>query len=180
VHETAFHLADRRVVAPVGETILRWDLAAAAAEAEGDNLERVRAALDEALDLRGNVYSQGVTACCIGCATWQKCFNLAPRLSLSFALAALSYAYIPWAFASFLELIGTAGAVVKGVTGCMAVALACAALLVQVRALGRANAFMAWHKGEVPALRPLVGVAQRGAGAALARAAFSTKWDPLT
>ena len=108
VHETALHKADRFISLPIGETVLRWDLASAIVEREGD-ADKDRVALDEALDFRGNAYSQAVSTCCIGCATWQKCFNLAPRLSLSVALTALVFAFIPWAFTSFLELMGKGG-----------------------------------------------------------------------
>lgn len=161
----------------MGETILRWDLAKQATEM--DDVDKGRAALDEAMDFRGNLFTESVGGCCIGCATWQKCFNLAARLSLSLALSALFFAYIPWAFTSFLVLIDRAGAIVKMVTGSVAVGFAIAALLVQTRALGRANAFLSKHQESVPALRPLKKVSETGWGAAVGRALFSTRWDPL-
>lgn len=42
-------------------------------------------------------------ACCVGCATWQRCFNLLPRMSLSLAMTSLFFVFVPWAFASFLS-----------------------------------------------------------------------------
>lgn len=92
-----------------GETVLRWDKAKAALAGD-EGPAKGRTALDEALDLRGSVYTGAVSACCVGCATWQKCFNLAQRLALALALTALFFAFVPWAFASFLELIDHAGA----------------------------------------------------------------------
>lgn len=35
--------------------------------------------LDRALDFSGNLYTNGVTGCCIGCAAWQKWLNLGSR-----------------------------------------------------------------------------------------------------
>ena len=177
MHEQAFHSADRFIALPVGENILRWDLAKAATEME--DVDKGRPALDEALDFRGNIFTESVGGCCIGCATWQKCFNLAARLSLSLALTAMFFAFIPWAFTSFLVLIGRAGAIAKMVTGSVAVGFALAALLVQIRALGRANVFLSKHQENVPALRPLREVSQTGFGGAFGRLFFSTRWDPL-
>jgi hypothetical protein len=165
---------------PVGETILRWDLASPIAESDDiTNLDAARSTLDEAMDYRGNMYTQSVSHCCIGCATWQKCFNLAPRLSLSLALSALFFAYVPWAFTSFLELISGAGSIVKMITGSASVGFAAAALLVQVRALGRATAFLAKHSEAVPALRPLKLMRRRKGTDTLWGILFSTHWDPL-
>ena len=162
-----------------GETVLRWDLAGNAAENEDPDSAQVRAALDEALDLRGNIYTQCVSDCCIGCATWQKCFNLAPRLALSLALSAMFFAYVPWAFTSFLQLIGSGGGIVKMITGSLSVGLAVTALLVQVRALGRANAFLSRHTAQVHEMHPLKAIPETGIGAVLSKILFSTKWDPL-
>ncbi len=180
INEKAFHESDKFIVLPVGETILRWDLASAAAESDDTtNLERIRATLDEAMDYRGNMYTQSVSYCCIGCATWQKCFNLAPRLSLSLALTALFFAYVPWAFTSFLELIKGAGSIVKMITGSTSVGFAVAALLVQVRALGRASFFLSKHSEKVPALRPLKMMRTNRVTDALWKMLFATTWDPL-
>ncbi|KAG7669875.1 hypothetical protein Ndes2526B_g06242 [Nannochloris sp. 'desiccata'] len=165
---------------PAGETVLRWDRASAVAESDDTtNVEKIRSALDEAIDFRGNVYSQSVSHCCIGCATWQKCFNLAPRLSLSLVLTALFFAYVPWAFPSFLELIKGGGSIVKMITGSASVGFAAAALLVQVRALGRATAFLSKYSEKVPALKPLEAMRRRKDTDALWKLLFSTAWDPL-
>ena len=131
------------------------------------------------MDYRGNMYTQSVSHCCIGCATWQKCFNLAPRLSLSLALTALFFAYVPWAFTSFLELIKGAGPIVKMITGSASVGFALAALLVQIRALGRTAAFLSNHSEAVPGLRPVKMMRKRKVTDALWKVLFSTTWDPL-
>ena len=54
-----------------------------------------------------------------------------------------------------------------------------AALLVQARALVRANAFMCKYGEKVPALRPLVAVPPSSWRAAAVRALCATPWDPL-
>ena len=38
-----------------------------------------RVMMDEALDFRGNLYFGAVAACCVGCACWQRNFNLLQR-----------------------------------------------------------------------------------------------------
>lgn len=40
---------------------------------------RLALQLDEALDLNGNIFWGAMGSCCIGCATWHRCFNLMPR-----------------------------------------------------------------------------------------------------
>jgi hypothetical protein len=91
--------------------------------------------LDEALDFRGNFLFGAVSACCAGCAAWQRCFILLPRwaltmacaslvsataLSTSLSLTALSSShdaclvmqvstYCPWAFRQNLTDLGSAG-----------------------------------------------------------------------
>jgi hypothetical protein len=187
VAEGGWHGGDR-LVGGLGATVLRWDSAkAAVAAGEGGaggadapaRLGAARAALDEALDLRGNFLSCAVGPCCVGCATWFKAFSLAPRLSMSLALAALFLAFLPWAFLAFLDLIGGLGAALKVVTGSAAAGFAGAALLVQARALGRAAAFMARHSARLPTLRPRRPLPLAGAKGALVRVLCATPWDPL-
>jgi len=125
------------------------------------------------------MYFQSVSQSCIGCATWQKCFNLAPRLSLSLALTALFFAYVPWAFPSFLELLKDGGAIIKMITGSTSVGFAFAALLVQVRALGRAAVFLSKYSENIPALRPPKVMRMSKAADTLWKFLFSTPWDPL-
>jgi hypothetical protein len=131
------------------------------------------------MDFQGNMYSQSVSHSCIGCATWQKCFNLAPRLSLSLALTALFFAYVPWAFPSFLELINGGGSIVKMITGSASVGFAAAALLIQIRALGRAAAFLSKYSEIIPALRPPRVMRWRKDTDTWWKFFFSTAWDPL-
>lgn len=181
VHKTAFRNSER-FSQQAHEVILRWDSAKAAIErATPQTLKESRAELDEALDFRGNVYFQTVTGCCIGCATWQKCFNLAPRLSLSLATASIFYAFVPWAFPEFLNIIGTWGSILKILSGSISVTLATTALLVQLRAFGRALIFLADHCNKIPALQgPIKSPPPRqGMIAYIIRHSFATPWDPL-
>lgn len=58
--------------------------------------------LDEALDFRGNFYFGAVSGCCVGCAAWQRVFNLLPRWALTTACLSLVGTYTPWAFGQSL------------------------------------------------------------------------------
>lgn len=40
--------------------------------------------VDEALDFNGNIFFGAMGNCCIGCAAWQRCFNLMPRCVAAF------------------------------------------------------------------------------------------------
>lgn len=177
VHERAFHTKDRFIELPAGETVLRWDTAKLATQNADTTKGRID--LDEAVDFRGNIFSQAVSGCCIGCATWQKCFNMAPRLSLSLTLASMFFAYVPWAFSSFLLLIKEGGVVLKISSGALSVGLAAAGLTVQMKALGRANYFLVKHAATIPGLQPLCQVAQEGLRGRIQRALFATPWDPM-
>jgi hypothetical protein len=95
------------------------------------------------------------------------------------ALTALFFAYVPWAFSSFLELIKGAGTIFKMITGSASVGFAAAALLVQVRALGRATAFLSKYSEQVPALRPLKTMRMTTVTDTLWKLLFATHWDPL-
>ncbi|KAL4422168.1 hypothetical protein ABPG77_006857 [Micractinium sp. CCAP 211/92] len=166
VHDDAYHKPDRLVSIAMGETVLRWDAAKLATEQDGD-LGKARRTLDAILDFRGNMLFGTVTGCCTGCAHWQRCFNLLPRLSLSMAFAGMFFAFIPWAFASFLSgnstgssigrsAIGGGGAkAVHTICNVLAVAYAQAGLMVQLHALLRANDFLAKHRAAIPSLKPL-------------------------
>jgi len=72
---------------------------------EGDTAA-ARAALDAALDLRGNFVWAALSACCAGCAAWQRCCALLPRLALALACGGALAACAPWAFARSLVLLG--------------------------------------------------------------------------
>ncbi|EFN54368.1 hypothetical protein CHLNCDRAFT_135651 [Chlorella variabilis] len=164
VHDSAFHKSDRLVAWFVGETVLRWDAAKLCTDAGEGNVKRARQRLDQCLDFRGNTLFASVSACCVGCATWQRCFNLLPRMSLSLAMTSLFFVFVPWAFASFLsggsstsgQSIGGGGAKAIHVTcDVLGVLFAQAALVVQVHAVLRANEFLAKYRPMVPSLKPL-------------------------
>ncbi|PSC71337.1 1,4-dihydroxy-2-naphthoate octaprenyltransferase [Micractinium conductrix] len=171
VHETAFHKRDRLVVWAFGETVLRWDIARDATELAGDKasslpacLAKLRRRMDAALEYRGNTVFGTLTACCSGCATWQRCFNLLPRMSLGLALSGMFFAFVPWAFASFLSgdtdgghsPIGGGGAkTIHTISNILAVSNAVGAVLVQTFALLRANDFLDTYRPMMPALQPL-------------------------
>jgi hypothetical protein len=72
-----------------------------------------------------------------------------------------------------------AGVVVKIIGGSLAVGCAAGALIVQARALGRANAFMSKYGEAVPALRPLVRVQLSGGEGFMQRVLCATPMDPL-
>lgn len=179
MHEDAFHEEDRLIEGLPGETLLRWDLAKYVTEMSGD-IRQARRRMDEVLDFKGNVFSQGVASCCIGCATWQKSFNLAPRLSLSLVLGSMFFAYVPWGFPSFLALLGRGGVALKIASGSAAIAFATSGLLIQLRALGRANAFMSKYQANIPAFQPLVQFSKSSPKTTTyENILFSTVWDPL-
>lgn len=103
--------------------------------------------LDSILDFTGNVCTLSLSSCCIGCHTWQLCFNIGRRLTLIYALSSLFFAYFPSAFSSFLETIGTIGIVIKISSGVLAHVLAASALVIELQSLSRAVAFLMQHPG---------------------------------
>lgn len=62
-----------------------------------------RRQLDQALDLRGNYLFGCIGSCCIGCATWKRCFLMLPQWSMVLAAMGLTGALVPWAFAGSLQ-----------------------------------------------------------------------------
>ena len=70
--------------------------------------------LDEGLDLRGNFYFGAVGACCVGCAAWQRNFNLLPRWALTAACLSLVGTYTPWAFGQSLANLKSWGGACAG------------------------------------------------------------------
>jgi len=50
---------------------------------QGRDAAAARRELDAALDLRGNFVWNALSACCAGCAAWQRCCALLPRLALA-------------------------------------------------------------------------------------------------
>ena len=54
--------------------------------------------LDEALDFNGNIIFGAIGNACIGCAAWQRCFNVMARWSLTMAAMSQWFAWAPWAF----------------------------------------------------------------------------------
>lgn len=103
---------------------------------------RGRQELDSYLEFTGNICSVSISSCCIGCHTWQLCFNIGRRLTLIYALASLFFAYFAWAFGMFLETIGTLGIVIKVASGVLANLLAASALVLELKSLSRASLFL--------------------------------------
>ena len=68
-----------------------------------------RRMMDEALDFRGNLYFGAVAACCVGCACWQRCFNLLQRWALILVCMSLVGTYTPWAFGQSLANLDSFG-----------------------------------------------------------------------
>ena len=68
-----------------------------------------RVMMDEALDFRGNLYFGSVAACCIGCACWQRSFNLVQRWVLILVCMSLVGIYTPWAFGQSLSNLHSYG-----------------------------------------------------------------------
>jgi hypothetical protein len=91
------------------------------------------------------------------------------------------FAYVPWGFPSFLALLGRGGVVLKIASGSLAIAFATSGLLIQLRALGRANAFMSKYQSAIPSFQPLVQTSRcfPTMTAAYENILFSTMWDPL-
>jgi len=148
VHKNAF-VESQKMHSYLGTTcILRWDKAKAAAMHENETLGRIQ--LDEALNFVGNITTLSVSSCCIGCATWQKCFNLGTRLTLGLALSSLFFTYFSWAFESFLAEIGTTGIVLKIASGTLAVLLASMSLLLEIKINLRAFAFLVQYRNRIP------------------------------
>ena len=65
-----------------------------------------RRELDAALDLRGNFVWCALSACCAGCAAWQRACGLLPRLAAVLAAGAACAAFAPWAFTRSLTALG--------------------------------------------------------------------------
>lgn len=101
-----------------------------------------RKELDSVLDFTGNICTLSISSCCVGCHTWQLCFNIGRRLTLIYALSSLFFAYFPSAFSSFLETIGTVGIVIKVASGVLAHVLAASALVLELQSLARAVTFL--------------------------------------
>ncbi|KAK9908128.1 hypothetical protein WJX75_002978 [Coccomyxa subellipsoidea] len=101
VSNAAFHNKDLLTTFLVGEGVLGWPKAHKALKMT-DDPAKGRTMLDEALDLRGNFYFGAVGACCVGCAAWQRIFNLLPRWALTAACLSLVGTYTPWAFGQSL------------------------------------------------------------------------------
>ena len=68
-----------------------------------------RVMMDEALDFRGNLYFGAVAACCVGCACWQRNFNLLQRWALILVCISLVGIYTPWAFGQSLANLQSFG-----------------------------------------------------------------------
>jgi len=126
---------------------LLWKEAKRAIEEDRNALipDQGREELDTLLGFTGNACTLTVASSCVGCHTWQLCFNVGRRLTLTLALASMFFAYFPWAFSSFLVVAGTAGLVFKVMAGVLAQTLAAAALVLEVKLMAGAISFMAEH-----------------------------------
>ncbi|WPT14138.1 hypothetical protein PSENEW3_00000269 [Picochlorum sp. SENEW3] len=109
------------------------------------NVDLGREKLDDIVSFTGNMATVSTASCCIGCSTWQKCFNLGRRLTMMYALAALFFAFLPWAFTTFSEIIGTAGIVLKIACGILGELFAASALLLEIKNMGKAAKFLLEH-----------------------------------
>lgn len=146
VNKEAFKVPRRWLLEFLGQQeALLWKAAKAAVEDDRSALvpEKGREELDTLLGFTGNSCTLTVASSCVGCHTWQLCFNVGRRLSLSLALASLFFAYLPWAFLSFFEVVGDAGIVLKVMSGVFAQVLAAAALALETKLVAAAISFLA-------------------------------------
>eukprot|EP00890_Picochlorum_soloecismus_P000237 jgi/Picsp_1/1213/NSC_04694-R1_26s proteasome regulatory subunit s2 len=178
VHKNAF-VESQKMYSYLGTTcILRWDKAKVAVTRENEAGGRIQ--LDEALNFAGNITTLSVSSCCIGCAVWQKCFNLGKRLTLSLALSSLFFTYFSWAFESFLAEIGTTGIVLKIASGTLAVLLASMSLLLEIKINLRAFAFLVQYKNEIPIPNFLANIKSESlVNSCLFQGLGSTPFDPI-
>ncbi|KFM26148.1 hypothetical protein F751_4641 [Auxenochlorella protothecoides] len=177
VHDIALQPPDRWVESlPVCDVPLRWDLAKEAM-AGAENPIQARESLDRALDFRGNVLLAGVTTCCVGCAAWQKNCHLRPRLALGMTSVSVTFVILPWAFSGFSDTIGVAGTALQVATEALAVSYSTLALLVQIQAVLRANAFLVEYAAAVPELLPLFRPPTAGLLAHLHALFLHTPWE---
>ncbi|KAK9831991.1 hypothetical protein WJX81_006784 [Elliptochloris bilobata] len=139
--EGGFHGGDalRAVGFIVGESVLAWPRAAKALEQVVD-VVAARRDLDAALDLRGNFMWCALTACCAGCAAWQRTCALLPRLAAVLAAGAAVAACAPWAFARSLAVLGRFAGIVRMAAAALGIFYALAALAVQLHAAAAAAA----------------------------------------
>ena len=146
VNKKAFKVPQRWLLEFLGQQeALLWKAAKAAIDGDGQDhsLEKGREELDTLLGFSGNPCTLSVASSCVGCHTWQLCFNVGRRLSLSLALVSLFFAYLPWAFESFFEVVGGAGIVFKIMSGVLAQVLAAAALALETKLVAAAISFLA-------------------------------------
>ena len=146
VNKTAWKVPKRFLLEFLGQQeALLWKDAKRAIEADRHALipEQGREDLDTLLGFTGNACTLAVASSCVGCHTWQKCFNVGRRLTLTLALASMFFAYLPWAFSSSLEIIGTTGLVAKVMAGVLAQTLAAAALALETKLMATALSFLA-------------------------------------
>lgn len=145
VNKKAFKVPRRWLLEFLGQQeVLLWKAAKAAVEVDDEllALDERREELDTLLGFTGNACTLSVASSCVGCHTWQLCFNVGRRLSLSLALASLFFAFLPWAFGSFFEVVGVVGIVFKVMSGVLAQVLAAAALALETKLMARAISFL--------------------------------------
>lgn len=143
VNKDAFKTDDALLELGGQHEILLWKTAKSILRIRNVALGREK--LDDIVSFTGNMATLSTSSCCIGCATWQKCFNMGRRLTMMYALTALFFAYLPWAFTTFFQTIGTTGIVLKIVCSILAELFAASALLLEVKNMAKAATFLSEH-----------------------------------
>eukprot|EP00887_Chlorella_sp_A99_P006309 scaffold3.g6309.t1 len=176
VHAGGWHKGDRLSKWLVGDVVLRWDQAKAAAAMVEDDSDKGRKKMDQAFDYCGNIHTNGVAECCIGCAAWQKWLNLGTRRVITMVFGSFFFCLAPWGFNSaYTSFWGTP---LQVVTEVMAVCWATTAVLYQAKNILRTNEFLLQHREAVPSFRPLFELDGRWGGVLrLATWLAHTPWD---
>lgn len=155
--ERAFNSSARRIAVPLGRVILRWEMARDITEKYSHDPATGRKKLDAILEYKGNYLNGGLSNCCVGCATWQRCFNLQPRLALSLAMISLFFAFSPWAFREFFVIMGSpAGAILQNIFSGMGIMYGGSAAALQLQLLFRTSVFAEKYMSRIPELTPAI------------------------
>lgn len=177
--EAGFNRCSKLMKVGSGRVILRWDIARRITEKCAEDPIKGRKDLDAILDFRGNFLTGSLSDCCIGCATWQRCFNLQPRLTISLALAAFVFSYLPLALPQLFEIMGEAGIVAQGVSVGFGLFYALAALVLQVQAVLRASSFASKYQPMIPEMQPLIAMPQTRFMKLAYNIFSAAPWDPV-
>ena len=106
------------------------------------DIDQGRQNLDTVLGFTGNATTLTVASCCIGCSTWQTVFNVGRRMTMTYALASLFFAYTPLAFTAFIETVGTAGLVLKTISLILSQIFAASAFALELKGFSKAALFL--------------------------------------